>query len=145
MRLLHTTGGVREQDVLELAYPVESRPWEIADRVATIRLHLGEPDRAYRAWAEAKNPPSESLRNARQAVALFARTDFTAAREAYQAAIRLDPKLFEALYGLAVLDSDLGRAKEALESLQAAERVVPHPAAGSALDRLRAMVAPYAR
>jgi tetratricopeptide (TPR) repeat protein len=132
-------------DVLESAYPVETRPWEIADRIATIRLHLGQPDRAYRIWTDAKAVPSEALRNTRQAAALFARTDYDAARSAYQAAIRLDPKRFEALFGLAILESDLGHASDALAALDAAERVVPHSAAGSALDRLRASVMAYAK
>ena len=131
--------------MLEQAYPVATRPWQVSDRIATIRLHLGRPDRAYRTWTDARNPPTEAVRNARQAAALLAEGDFESARSAYQAAVRLDPKLFEAHFGLAILEADAGRAGESLASLRAAEGCVPHPAAGSALDRLRASIEPYAK
>src|SRR5262249_19517248 len=37
-------------DLLERAYAPERPPWEVLDRVATLRLHLGEPARARALW-----------------------------------------------------------------------------------------------
>ncbi len=37
-------------DLLEEAYPPEKAPWEIVDKIATLRLHLGEPARARKLW-----------------------------------------------------------------------------------------------
>ena len=43
--------------LLERAYPVETRPWEVSDRIGTLWLHLGEPKRARVAWEAALAPP----------------------------------------------------------------------------------------
>lgn len=133
---LYDRGRVAEAaDLLESAYPPDGRPWEVWDRIATIRLHLGEPARAARTWAEAKAPPSEAVRSARIAAAKLADGDISGARAAYRAAIGADPRLFEAQYGLAVLEADDGHAGEALTAAKAAAEVAPHGAArGAALQ-----------
>ncbi len=129
--------------LLDSAYPAESRPWEVVDRIATIWLHLGEARRAARHWSEAKSPPSEAVRKARVAAARLAQGDFDAARAAYRTALELDPRLFEAHYGLAVLEADSGHADEALISARGADLVAPNGAARSAVARLVADVSPY--
>ena len=131
-------------DLLESAYPADGRPWEVWDRIATIRLHLGEPERAARLWSEAKGPPSEALRQARIGAARLAAGDFEGARTAYRAAIGADPKLFEAHYGLAVLEADAGHAREALEAAKAAVEVAPSGTAKSAAGQLIQDVTPFA-
>ena len=142
---LYDHGRVAEAaDLLESAYPADGRPWEIWDRVATIRLHLGEPERAARLWADAKNPPSEALRQARIAAARLAGGDFDAARTAFRAAIAADPKLFEAYYGLAVLEADAGHAREALAAAKAAAETAPSGTAKSAAQQIVGDVTPFA-
>ena len=39
--------------LLEKASAAEHAPWDMADRIATLRLHLGEPARARSAWENA--------------------------------------------------------------------------------------------
>jgi tetratricopeptide (TPR) repeat protein len=123
-------------ELLESAYPPDGRPWEVWDRIATIRLHLGEPGRAAALWSEAKAPPSDALRQARLGAARLADGDFDGARAAYISAIEANPKLFEALYGMAVLEADAGRAAEAWMAAWAADEVAPHDAAKTAVASL---------
>jgi tetratricopeptide (TPR) repeat protein len=132
-------------DLLESAYPAENRPWVISDRIATIRLHLGEPERAHKIWSEAKLVTSEALRKARVAVALFAKLDFDGARKSYQEAIQLDPKLFEAYYGLIVLEADMRNAKGSVELITRATQlyIAPHNSASTALKTLLDLIEPH--
>ena len=60
-------------ETLERAYPPEKAPWEILDRIATLRLHLGEPDKARDLWRRASAVPRAAVRDARLAVTYFAR------------------------------------------------------------------------
>ncbi|HEY2158960.1 MAG TPA: hypothetical protein VGH33_25240, partial [Isosphaeraceae bacterium] len=48
---------VEAAELLESAYPPDNRPWDVWDRIATLRLHLGEPERAAGLWSEAKGAP----------------------------------------------------------------------------------------
>ncbi len=132
-------------DLLESAYPADVRPWEIWDRIATIRLHLGEPERASRLWAEAKGPPTEALRQARIGAARLAAGDFDGARTAYRAAIGADPKLFEkCTTGWPCWQADAGRAREALEAAKAAVEVAPSGTAKAVAGQLIQDVMPFA-
>ncbi len=143
---LYDHGRVAEAaDLLESAYPADGRPWEVWDRLATLRLHLGEADRAARLWAEAKGAPGEALRQARIGAARLADGDFAAARAAYRAAVGADAKLFEAQYGLAVLEADAGHAREALAAARAAVEVAPNGTAKSAAGQIVEGVQPYSR
>jgi tetratricopeptide (TPR) repeat protein len=143
---LYTHGRPAEAaEVLERAYPADARPWEISDRLATIYLHLGEPDRAIRTWTAARNPPNEAVRNARIAAARLASGDFAGARSSYDAAIKLNPNLFESLFGLAMLETDEGNAPAALDAFRAALKVAPHPAAGSKVMQMIEALEGYAK
>ena len=44
-------------ELLEQAYPPEKASWEIIDKIATLRLHLGEPARARELWEKATAVP----------------------------------------------------------------------------------------
>ena len=44
--------------LLEQAHPAERAPWEVVDRIATLRLHLGEPARARELWRKAVTVPA---------------------------------------------------------------------------------------
>ena len=131
-------------DYLERAQPPKSRSWDDADRIATLRLHLGEPGRARGLWQAAPAPPAAGLREARVAACRLAEGDFGAARASYRAAVRANPGLFEAWYGLAVLEQDDGHAPEALDAARKAEAVAPGEVARSAARSVAAVVSPYA-
>ena len=130
--------------LLERAYPVETRPWEVSDRLGTLWLHLGEPARARAAWEGAIAPPRPALRKARVALTHLVEGSFDAARQAFREAMSGDPTLFEAAYGLAVLETDAGRAAEALAASRTAVALAPNDIARSASKTLMDLASPYA-
>ena len=132
-------------DLLESAYPAETRPWEIIDRVATLRLHLGQAERARTLWRAAKTPPSAALKLARTAAASLVLGDFESSRSEYQQALTNDPNSFEALYGLAIVEFDSGRASEALSAARNALEKAPDAAAKSTLEAMIREVSPYSQ
>ncbi len=116
------------------------------NRAATLRLHLGEPARARELWQKAAPvPPQSAIRDARIGASYLVENDFEAARRYYRQALAAKPDLFEAHYGLAVLEQDSGNAAAALEAARAAVRSAPDDAASSAARVIAARVAPYAR
>jgi tetratricopeptide (TPR) repeat protein len=131
-------------DYLERASAPESRPWDETDRIATLRLHLGEPAAARANWQKAPAPPKPAVRQARVAATLLVEGSFDRAREEYHGAIKADPELFEAHYGLAVLEQDAGRADDALKAARRAVATAPTDFARSAAQLVVATVTPYA-
>ena len=131
-------------DLLERAYPSETRPWEITDRIATLRLHLGEPERARVLWQKASAPPRPAIRSARVAVSYLVEGLFDEARRHYQDALREDPNLFEAHYGLAVLEEDAGRANESLRHARLAVDHAPNEVAKAAAQVIVTETLPFA-
>ncbi len=112
--LLRTGRAESAAKTLEDAYPMAARSWEVADRIATLWLHLGRPERARETWRSALgSSPRPALIAARIGATHLVEDDFSTARTAYQRALALAPDLFEALYGLAVVELDAGRAGEA--------------------------------
>jgi tetratricopeptide (TPR) repeat protein len=132
-------------DLLEKAYRPEARPWPVADRLATLRLHLGQPARARAIWQSAASPPRPALVAARVAATHLVEGDFAAARLAYDDALKAEPRLYEARYGLAVLERDAGRAAAALAAARLAAEYAPTDFAASAARAVVAEVEPYAR
>ncbi len=113
--------------VIEKAHRAEARPWSWADRLAVLRLHLGQPEAARLAWIKAVGPGlPEAVRAARVAATYLVEADFEAARKAYREASALDPKLFEAQYGLALVEQDSGHAAEARDAATEAVRLAPN-------------------
>lgn len=131
-------------DYLERAAPAASRSWEEADRIAVLRLHLGEPARARAAWENHPSPPRPAVRDARVAVTHMVEGSTEPARRAFLAALAAEPDLFEARYGLAVLEQDLGRAADALAAARRAVAAAPNDVARSAAQAVVAVVTPYA-
>jgi tetratricopeptide (TPR) repeat protein len=131
-------------DYLERAAPAESRSWEETDRIATLRLHLGEPAKARSLWRLATAPTRPAIRQARIAVTYLVEGSFDLAREGFQSAIAADPSLFEAHYGLAVLEQDTGRAGESLTAARKAVALAPTVVARNAAQEIVATVTPYA-
>ena len=110
-----------------------------------MRLHLGEPEKARALWKGASSVPSSAVRDARIGSAYLAEGQFAAARNAYEQALASDPNLFEARYGLAVLEQDAGRASAAYEHARAAIESAPTDVARSAARAVASGVAQFAR
>jgi tetratricopeptide (TPR) repeat protein len=127
-------------DLLERAYPPERAPWEIIDRIATLRLHLGEPERARALWQQAAAVPEPALAMARIGATYFVENNFEAARGAYRQALEAQPNLFEACYSLAVLEQDAGDAPAAHAMATKAIAIAPGDAARDAARRIAGAV-----
>jgi tetratricopeptide (TPR) repeat protein len=132
-------------DLLERAYPADGRPWEVTDRAAALRLHLGQPAEARALWERAGSPPRPAVRAARVALTFLVEGDFAAARKRYREALEADPHLFEAHYSLAVLEEDAGNAAAALDAGRHAEREARGDVALAAAQRIGSDVARFAR
>jgi tetratricopeptide (TPR) repeat protein len=96
--------------------------WATSDRVATTLLHLGRNADARRVWERAAAPPSQAVRLSRIATAALASQEFAAAKEGFEAALKLDSGLGEAWFGLALLHVQLGEADEAAAACEAGLR-----------------------
>jgi tetratricopeptide (TPR) repeat protein len=131
--LLASGRAERAAQLLEEAYPPERAPWAVIDRVATLRLHLGEPSRARALWQKATSVPEPAVAMARVGATYLVEGDLEAARRAYRQALQAQPDLFEACYSLAVLEQDAGDAttasERALEALGMARGDVQRTAA----------------
>lgn len=139
------TGRARTAaDLLERAYPSEARPWEITDRIATLRLHLGEPEQARTLWQAALgSAPRSAVVAARIGATYFVEEEFDLARTSYQRALSQEPELFETLYGLALVEQDSGRAAEAFQSARRAQHGAPNEVAASAARMIADQAAGY--
>jgi tetratricopeptide (TPR) repeat protein len=144
-RLLSEGRASTAADVMENAYRPEARPWEWADRLAVLRLHLGEPARARAVWLAASTDVPAATRLARVAVTYLVEGDFDSARKTFKGAIAADPKSFEAHYGLAVLEQDAGFADQALLEARAAEKLAPNENSRDAARAIASSAAPYAK
>jgi tetratricopeptide (TPR) repeat protein len=132
-------------EILEQAYPPEKAPWSAVDRVATLYLHLGEPDKARALWQQATAVPRPAVRTARIGACYLAEGQIDAARKAYEQALSSDPGLFEARFGLAVLEQDVGRAAAAHEHALAAIESAPSEFARSAARAIASGVSRFAQ
>jgi hypothetical protein len=131
-------------EFLERAYPKEPRPWEVTDRLATLWLHLGEPARARSLWGAAVSPPRPDVRAARLAVTHLVEGQFDTARRPYREALATAPDLYEARYGLAVLEQDVGHAAQALSEARESLAAAPGDVARSAAQAILTLARPYA-
>ena len=131
--------------VMEAAYRSEARPWEWADRLAVLRLHLGQPARARAIWLAATTNTLDATRLARVAATYLVESDFEAARKSYRDALAANPNLFEARYGLALLEQDAAHASEALAEARLAEKAAANDHSRSAARLIAISAAPYAR
>jgi tetratricopeptide (TPR) repeat protein len=132
-------------EILEQAYPVEKAPWEVVDQVATLRMHLGEPEKARSLWKQATLVPKPAVRDARVAATYLAENQLDAARRAYEQALASEPGLFEARFGLAVLEQDAGRASAAYEHALAALESAPSEVSRAAARAIASGVSRYAK
>jgi len=130
--------------LLEDAYPAGKGGWEVVERLTTILLHLGEPGRAREFLRKAPEVPKAGLREARLAACDLVEGRFDQARELYRQAIDADPNLFEARYGLAVLEQDDARADAAYEQATAAVACAPTEAARSVAQAVAAAARRFA-
>jgi tetratricopeptide (TPR) repeat protein len=130
---------------LEGAYPAEKAPWEALDRMATFHLHLGDPARARALWQKAVSAPNAAVRHARIAMAYLIENRFDTARRTYEQALAASPDLFEARYGLAILEQDAGRAQAAYRQAVSAIECAPDDVARSAARAVASAVSRFAR
>jgi len=131
--------------LLEQAHPADRAPWEVVDRIATLRLHLGEPRRARELWRKAVTVPQPATRDARIGTTYLVEGNFEAARRHLRQALEAKPDSFEANYCLAVLEQDAGDAKSAYELARKAIGAAPDEAARSAARVIAAGVVRFAR
>lgn len=142
--LLATGRAAEAADLLEQQYPPGERDWETADLIARLRLRLGEPAAARDAWRSVRNPPDPAGRLALVAATYYAEDDLELARDTYGDALADDPDRFDALYGLALVEHDAGRAKAALDAARRAlDRATTDAARLDLRDLIRALE-PYA-
>jgi tetratricopeptide (TPR) repeat protein len=132
-------------EILERAYPDDRAPWAVVDRIATLRLHLGQPALAREHWQKAATVPQPAVRDARIAATHLAENQIDAAATAYEKALATDPNLFEAAYGLAVLEQDRGRAAPAYQHALTALELAPNDLSRSAARALASAVGRFAR
>jgi tetratricopeptide (TPR) repeat protein len=131
--------------LLEEARAAERAPWDMADRIATLRLHLGEPARARAAWENAVLAREPAVREARIGMTYLAENNFESARKHYRLALDAKPDLFEALYSLAVLEADSGDAATALALAKKAVAAAKDDTSRTAARLLATRVARFAR
>ena len=143
----HLSAGRAESAcvLLERAYPPEKASWEIIDKMATLRLHLGEPARARELWRKATMIPEAGKKDARIGTTYLIEGNFDAARGHYQQALDANPSLFEAHYCLAVLEQEEGHARTAYEQARLALKYAPDASGRSAARSMAAGVARFAR
>ena len=129
-------------NLLESAYPREGRPWEVSNRIGTLRLHLGDPVGARKAWSEAPDSPRPALQKTRVALTYLLEERYEQARTLLQESLEIEPAFFEALYTLGVLEVDdgYGHRDEAVSLVTRAMQVAPGAAAQSALRELQALL-----
>ncbi len=131
-------------DVIEAAQRDEARPWVWADRLATIRLHLGQPARARAVWRTATDAPL-AIQAARIAATYLVEGNLAAARTAFGEALARDPNLFEAHFGLARLAQGAGQATEAVAAAKRAEAVAPNDRSKQTAREIITEASPYCR
>ena len=129
-------------DLIEAAHRDDARPWAWADRLATIRLHLGQPARARVVWRAAAGAPV-AIKAARVAATYLVEGDFDQARANYATAVGADPHLFEAQYGLARLEQEAGRATATVAAAQLAEQAAPDERTRALARQINVQAAPY--
>ena len=117
----------------------------MADRIATLRLHLGEPARARAVWESAVEVPQPAVRDARIGTTFLAENDFESARKHYRLALEAKPDLFEALYCLAVLEADAGDAVSAFTLAKKATAAASDEPSRTAAKALTSRIARFAR
>lgn len=140
--LLSRGRALAAADLIELQTAATTRSWAIADLLGTLRLNMGRPDLAREIWRTAK-APRDSLRSARIGATWLVEGDDDQARECYLEAIAEEPDFFEALYALAALEFDAGRASRAFAFARKAETFAPGTSARSVCRRIVEETKPY--
>ncbi len=113
-------------EVLEEAYRETPPPWSEIDRLAVLRLHLGDPEAARETWLrpDAGDPPRPALRETRVAHTELIQGRLDRARAGFEAALDLEPDLFEAQYGLMQVAVEAGDPEQAVASALRAREIL---------------------
>jgi tetratricopeptide (TPR) repeat protein len=131
--------------LLERANPPDRASWEVIDRMATLRLHLGEPGLARALWLKATSVAQPAIRDARIGTTYLVEGDFQAARRYYWQSLQANPDLFEAHYSLAILEQDAGDATSAYEQASSAIESAADAPARTASRTIASDVSRFAR
>jgi tetratricopeptide (TPR) repeat protein len=116
-------------DVLERADRPEARPWDRADQAASLRLALGDPAGARALWLSAVGNNRPALLLARVGATYYVEGNLEGAKLAFAEAIANEPKLFDAAYGLALVEQDNGHAGPAAVAARLAVKLAPDDSA----------------
>jgi hypothetical protein len=93
--------------------------WDLADRLASTCMHLGQPELARQRWRDARAAPSPAVRESRLGDTFWVERDFDAALRHYHAARRSEPRLGEPCWALTWLHAQRGEAGDALAACRA--------------------------
>jgi tetratricopeptide (TPR) repeat protein len=132
-------------ELLERANPPERADWALLDRMATMRLHLGEPARARELWMKAASDAPPAIPMARAGATYLVEGDYQAARKLLQQALESQPGLFEACYCLAVVEQDSGNAAAAYDLAIKAIKLAPDELSRAASRAIASGVARFTR
>jgi tetratricopeptide (TPR) repeat protein len=119
-----------------------ARTWPLAERVAGMYLHLGQPAEARSVWERAP-APSPAVRNCRLAETYWVERDHDTAARLYRAALAEDPRLTDACWGLAVLEAQRGDAAAALRACRDGLRLSLRERQRADLQALAALLTPF--
>lgn len=119
--------------------------WPIAERIASLYLHLGRPADARRVWDQAGNCPSPALKDCRLAATFWVERNFDAALRHYHGAREKEPELAEIYWGLAMLHSELGDAEAAWDACRRGLAITLTERQRSDLEALQSFLVPYVR
>ncbi len=140
--LLGSGRAEQAAELLEQAYRPETRPWNVTDLLATLYVHLGQPDQARATWQSAVTAVRPALVAARVAMTYLIEDDFEKARQHFREALSHEPGLFEAHYGLAVLERDAGRASAMRAAARRAVATAPSDEARRSAEEILKIAAP---
>lgn len=132
-------------ELIDQGVSEESRDWPWTDRLTLLRMHLGEPEKARQALLACRDTAVRGLKASRLGYCDLIEDRFDAARAKFQEALRIDPSLFEAAYGLAVTEQDAGRAGSCRAAGRLAESLARNGTSKLAARAIADAAAPYAK
>ncbi|WZO96039.1 tetratricopeptide repeat protein [Isosphaeraceae bacterium EP7] len=130
-------------DVLERADRPEARPWDRADQAASLRLALGDPAGARALWLSAVGNTRPALLLARVGATYYVEGNLEGAKLAFAEALTNEPRLFDAAYGLALVEQDNGHAGPAVDAARLAVEVAPDDTARRAAYQIQELAGPF--
>jgi hypothetical protein len=129
-------------DAAEQHGPVEL-PWQVADQVGGVYMHLGRPADARLIWEAARGCPSPAMRHCRLGCTFWVERDFAAAIRQFEEVRAEDESPAEACWALAMLHAQLGQAESALGACRRGLQLRLNERQRSDLEALQDLLGPY--